>query len=70
MDPVIRSCADLSTREINAALAALPDGACAQVLEPGGRHNLAVGLSNRVRSTSRVTPGTTSAASARGPTWW
>ena len=47
--PVILSCADLSTREINTALAALPDGACARVLEPRGRHNLAVGLSNRVR---------------------
>jgi len=49
MEPVILSCAELSTREINAALAALPDGASAQVLEPGGRRNLAVGLSNRVR---------------------
>src|SRR5579859_4058612 len=48
MDPVILSCAELSTREINTALAALPDGACARVLEPRGRHNLAVGLSNRV----------------------
>jgi methylamine---glutamate N-methyltransferase subunit B len=49
MEPVILSCADLSTRQINAALAALPDGACARVLEPRGRHNLAVGLSNRIR---------------------
>jgi glutamate synthase domain-containing protein 3 len=49
MEPVILSCAELSTREINAALAALPDGASARVLEPRGRHNLAVGLSNRVR---------------------
>jgi formylmethanofuran dehydrogenase subunit C len=49
MEPVILSCAELSTREINAALAALPDGASARILEPRGRHNLAVGLSNRVR---------------------
>jgi glutamate synthase domain-containing protein 3 len=49
MEPVILSCAELSTREINAALAALPGGASARVLEPRGRHNLAVGLSNRVR---------------------
>jgi methylamine---glutamate N-methyltransferase subunit B len=48
MEPVILSCAELSTREINAALAALPDGSEARVLEPRGRHNLAVGLSNRV----------------------
>ena len=48
MDPVTLSCAELSTRQINAALAALPGGASARVLEPRGRHNLAVGLSNRI----------------------
>lgn len=34
----------LGIREINAALHALPGGARARVLNPGGRHNLAVGL--------------------------
>ncbi len=48
MEPVILSCAELSTREINAALAALPDGGSARITEPRGRHNLAVGLANRV----------------------
>jgi formylmethanofuran dehydrogenase subunit C len=48
MEPVTLSCAELSTREINTALAALPDGSCARILEPAGRHNLAVGLANRV----------------------
>jgi methylamine---glutamate N-methyltransferase subunit B len=48
VEPVTLSCAELSTREINTALAALPDGASARVLEPRGRHNLAVGLANRV----------------------
>lgn len=48
MEPVILSCAELSTREINAALAALPAGSRAQVTEPDGRHNLAVGLTSRV----------------------
>jgi glutamate synthase domain-containing protein 3 len=48
MEPVILRCADLSTREINRALAALPDGSCARVTEPHGRHNLGVGLTNRV----------------------
>jgi methylamine---glutamate N-methyltransferase subunit B len=48
MEPVTLSCAELSTREINATLAALPDGACARVLEPRGGHNLAVGLASRV----------------------
>lgn len=48
MDPVILDCARLSTREINAALAALPDGAHATVVAPNGRHNLAVGLTNKI----------------------
>jgi glutamate synthase domain-containing protein 3 len=42
------SCAQLSTREINAALAALPDGEQVRIVEPRGRHNLAVGLTNRI----------------------
>ena len=49
MEPVILSCAELSTREINRALAALRDGTVARVTEPQGRHNLGVGLTNRVR---------------------
>ena len=48
MEPLILSCAELSTREINSALAALPDGAFARVSEPQGRHNLGVGLTSRV----------------------
>jgi methylamine---glutamate N-methyltransferase subunit B len=48
MEPEILSCAELSTREINRALAALPDGARARITEPRGRHNLGVGLTNRV----------------------
>jgi formylmethanofuran dehydrogenase subunit C len=48
MEPVTLSCAELSTREINMALAALPEGACARIVEPRGRHNLAVGLTNGV----------------------
>jgi methylamine---glutamate N-methyltransferase subunit B len=46
--PVTLSCENQTTREINAALAALPDGATARILDPKGRHNLAVGLSNRI----------------------
>jgi formylmethanofuran dehydrogenase subunit C len=45
----VLSCAELDTREINAALRDLPDGARARIVEPWGRHNLAVGLSRRVR---------------------
>lgn len=43
--------AELSTREINAALRALPDGAVVTITEPQGRHNLAVGLANRISVT-------------------
>jgi glutamate synthase domain-containing protein 3 len=48
VDPLILDCSALSTREVNAALAALPEGAHARILEPWGRHNLAVGLTNRI----------------------
>jgi methylamine---glutamate N-methyltransferase subunit B len=40
--------AELTTREINAALRAVPDGAAVTITEPRGRHNLAVGLTNRI----------------------
>lgn len=42
------SCAELSTREISRALRDLPDGARVTIHEPKGRHNLAVGLTNRI----------------------
>jgi glutamate synthase domain-containing protein 3 len=45
---VTLSCAELSTREINVALRSLPDGDHAVITEPLGRHNLAVGLTNRI----------------------
>jgi methylamine---glutamate N-methyltransferase subunit B len=48
MDPVTLDCSRLSTRDVNAALAALPDGASARIAKPWGRHNLAVGLTRRV----------------------
>jgi formylmethanofuran dehydrogenase subunit C len=48
MEPAILSCAELSTREINRALAALPDGSRVRITEPRGRHNLAVGLTSRL----------------------
>lgn len=47
MDPITLNCVELSTREVNAALAAAPDGASIRIAEPWGRHNLAVGLTNR-----------------------
>ena len=48
MEPVILDCSLLSTREVNAALAALPEGAHARITKPWGRHNLAVGLTQRI----------------------
>lgn len=42
------SCAELSVRQVNAALRALADGTAVRIAEPRGRHNLAVGLSNRL----------------------
>ena len=45
---VTLNAAELTTREVNAALRALPDGAAVTITEPRGRHNLAVGLTNRI----------------------
>jgi glutamate synthase domain-containing protein 3 len=49
MDPL--DATGLTTREINARLRALSDGASITVTEPRGRHNLAVGLTNRIKIT-------------------
>ena len=48
---VTLNAAELTTREINAALRALPDGAAVMITEPNGRHNLAVGLTNNISVT-------------------
>jgi formylmethanofuran dehydrogenase subunit C len=48
VDALILDCACMATREINAALAELPDGAGARILAPWGQHNLAVALENRI----------------------
>jgi formylmethanofuran dehydrogenase subunit C len=42
MDPL--NCDDLGTRGVNAALRTLPEGGVAHIVQPRGRHNLAVGL--------------------------
>jgi formylmethanofuran dehydrogenase subunit C len=47
--PVITlDAAGLTTRAINSALRELPDGTSVVIMDPRGRHNLAVGLSNRI----------------------
>jgi methylamine---glutamate N-methyltransferase subunit B len=48
---VTLNAAELSTREINQALRALPDGTNVIITEPRGRHNLAVGLTNNISIT-------------------
>ncbi|HTR92181.1 MAG TPA: hypothetical protein VMI73_10620 [Trebonia sp.] len=48
---VTLNAAELATREINAALRALPDGAAVVIEEPRGRHNLAVGLTRSISIT-------------------
>ncbi len=45
------NCSERSVREINAALAELPDGSVVTITEPRGRHNLVVGLSNKLEIT-------------------
>jgi glutamate synthase domain-containing protein 3 len=41
---VVLDCAELTTRQINDALRALPAGAAVRIVNPRGRHSLAVGL--------------------------
>ncbi|HLN07324.1 MAG TPA: hypothetical protein VK217_13665 [Acidimicrobiales bacterium] len=45
------NCSELSVRAVNAAMRELPDGAVVNITEPRGRHNLAVGLSNKLQIT-------------------
>jgi methylamine---glutamate N-methyltransferase subunit B len=42
------NCERLGTRLVNQRLRALPDGAHARLVQPRGRHNLAVGLSSQI----------------------
>jgi methylamine---glutamate N-methyltransferase subunit B len=45
------NCDELGTRAVNASLRSLPTGAEVTLLQPRGRHNLAVGLTNPLRIT-------------------
>jgi len=60
------SCAELSVREVNTALRGLPDGSAVRITEPRGRHNLAVGLTNRLDITIAGNASECAGASARG----
>jgi formylmethanofuran dehydrogenase subunit C len=48
VDSVTLDCSRLTTREINATLAELPEGGHATIVEPWGRHNLVVGLERQI----------------------
>src|SRR5206468_11693707 len=61
------SCAELSVREVNAALHGLPDGSAVRITEPRGRHNLAVGLTNRLGITIEGNAGYFVAGLCDGP---
>jgi glutamate synthase domain-containing protein 3 len=49
--------AELTTREINQRLRALADGSSVTLTDPKGRHNLAVGLMNRISITVEGSAG-------------
>ena len=61
------SCAELSVREVNTALRGLPDGSAVRIIEPRGRHNLAVGLTNRIGITIAGNAGYYIAGLCDGP---
>ena len=61
------SCAELSVRELNAVLRGLPDGSAVRITEPRGRHNLAVGLTNRLDITIAGNAGYYIAGLCDGP---
>jgi methylamine---glutamate N-methyltransferase subunit B len=61
------SCAELSVREINAALRELPDGSVVRICEPRGRHNIAVGLTGRLDITIAGNAGYFVAGLCDGP---
>jgi len=61
------SCAELSVREINAALSELPDGSVVRITEPRGRHNIAVGLTGRLDITIAGNAGYFVAGLCDGP---
>jgi len=61
------SCAELPVRELNAALRGLPDGSAVRITEPRGRHNLAVGLTNRLDITIAGNAGYYIAGLCDGP---
>jgi len=67
MTAVELSCADLTVRQVNEALRALPDGSIVRIAEPRGRHNIAVGLTGRLDITIAGNAGYFVAGLCDGP---
>jgi methylamine---glutamate N-methyltransferase subunit B len=61
------SCADMTVRQVNQALRALPDGSVIRIAEPRGRHNIAVGLTGRLDITVAGNAGYFIAGLCDGP---
>jgi formylmethanofuran dehydrogenase subunit C len=64
---VALSCDELTTTEINRFLRGLPPGTEVTITEPRGRHNLAVGLFNRIDITIEGNAGYFIAGLCKGP---
>jgi glutamate synthase domain-containing protein 3 len=66
-DVTVLSCAALTTREVNAALHALPNGSKVIITEPRGRHNLAVGVARALDITIEGNAGYFTGGLCDGP---
>lgn len=68
VDEVVLSCDTLSVTEINGRLRLLPTGSTVRILDPQGRHNLAVGLSQQLDITVEGNAGYFIGGLCDGPT--
>lgn len=51
MNETVLDCNELTVRQVNVALRGLPDGSVVRIINPKGRHNLAVGLIKHLKIT-------------------
>ncbi|MHB1774149.1 MAG: GltB/FmdC/FwdC-like GXGXG domain-containing protein [Acidimicrobiales bacterium] len=65
--PTYLSCAELSTRELNALLHEMTDGSRVVITEPRGRHNLGVGISKSLDITIAGNAGYFTGGLCEGP---
>ncbi len=64
---VVLSCAELSSRELNAELRRLPEGSVVRIVQARGMHNIAVGLRHRLDITIEGNAGYYAAGLSDGP---